>query len=344
MRVLQVGAGSMGTRRLRDLSGRDGIEVVVLDGRPDRREAAAQRFGVRPVADLDEALATRPDVFVISTPPDRHADYVRLALDTGRHFFCEADIWAHDLAEVERGADRHGIVAAPSCTLYFHPFVQELARAVREELGTLHAYGYLLSVDGRGWHPGEGTEYYARHRATAPAREMVPFELIALRHVFGEAVTVAGRVTRRGTVDTSGPEPGEDCWSLQMELAGGATGQLTVVMAPPQPVRQGWAVGDRGFLRFDLLAGTLERALPDLGDPYTRTICDWQAAYEPMYHSEMSRFLAAIRGEQPWPYPPRASAVVCGTLAAAELSMLTGRVEPVDPARQPAPMPDGYQW
>ena len=69
--------------------------------------------------------------------------------------------------------------------------------------------------------------------------------------------------------------------------------------------------------------------MPELGDPYTRTICDWQAAYEPMYHSEMSRFLAAVRGEQPWPYPPRASAVVCGTLAAAELSMLSGRVEPV---------------
>ena len=124
-----------------------------------------------------------------------------------------------------------------------------------------------------------------------------------------------------------------------MELASGATGQLTVVMASPQTARQGWAIGDRGFIRYDLLTGTLERALPHLGDGYSRVLCDWQEEYEPMYAKEISAFLAAVRGEAAWPYSYDSAAVVCGTLAAAELSMLTGRTETVDPDRQPAALP-----
>ena len=138
MRILQIGAGSMGTRRLRDLRACAGVEVTLFDQRADRRAAAASRFGVATTASLDEAMATEPDALVISTPPDQHTDYVRLALDTGRHFFCEADIWAFDPRVVAAANARRpagGLVAAPSCTLYFHPFVQELRRVVGEELG-----------------------------------------------------------------------------------------------------------------------------------------------------------------------------------------------------------------
>ena len=105
---------------------------------------------------------------------------------------------------------------------------------VREELGPLHAFGYFLSVDGPRWHPGEGDEYYARHRATAPAREMVAFELIALDYIFGGPTNVAGYVSRRGALEMQS----EDTWSLQMELESGAVGQLTVAMACPQTARQ----------------------------------------------------------------------------------------------------------
>jgi predicted dehydrogenase len=323
MRILQIGAGSMGSRRLRDLRRQDGVELTLFDGRADRRIAAAGRFGVPAVTSLRDGLAGSPDALIISTPPDQHADYIRVARESGLHYFCEADIWAFHPTAAAPGA-----VAAPSCSLYFHPFVQELHRVVAEELGTLHAYGYLLSVDAPGWHPGEGAEYYARHEATSPAREMVPFELIALEHIFGEPVAVSGRVVRRGRLDLPGP----DSYSLQMELACGATGQLTVVMASPGTARQGWAVGDRGAIRFDLLAGTLEM------DNSARFVCDWVRETEPMYAREISAFLAAVRGEARWPYPGEKASVVCGTLAAAERSMHSGRAERVDPARQPAEM------
>lgn len=341
MRILQIGAGSMGTRRMRDLSGAsfrgDPVEVALWDGRQDRREAAARRFGVATFEALDDGLAWGPDAVVVSTPPDQHAELVRMAVETGRHVFSEADIWAADpaVADLARSA---GVVAAPSATLLFQPVVREVARVVRDELGGVHSFGYVLSVNEPEWHPGEGSEYYARHRATAPAREMTAFELIALQGLVGHATSVSGAVGRRGLL----PHEGEDTYCLQYRTTSGAVGQLTVLMAPPQVVRRGWIAGDAGFVSFDLLAGTVTRQFGSAGAQDERIICDWAATLESVYLDEITAFLDAVAGTADWPYSLHDSALVCATLAAAERSAVTGRAEPVRTDRPPAALPDGY--
>jgi predicted dehydrogenase len=342
MRILQIGGGSMGTRRMRDLHGRrfdsDVIEVALLDGRADRREGATSRFGLTTFDTMAAALAFEPDAFVISTPPDRHTELVQLALDTGRHVFCEADIWPFDPDVVETATRRTGLVAAPSATLLFHPVIREVARIVADELGPLHAFGYVLSVDAPSWHPGEGPEYYARHRATAPAREMTAFELIALQSLFGAAGTVSGIVQRRGGLDIAG----EDSYSLQYRTTTGVAGHLTVLMAAPQVARRGWAAGDNGIVFFDLLSGVVERQLPGIDRSDSFKVCDWAATLESVYLDEITTFIDTIRGEKVWPFTYRDSAAVCATLAAAELSSLTGQTESVRPDLVPAPLPDCY--
>jgi predicted dehydrogenase len=338
MRVLQVGGGSMGTRRMRDLQSRPDVELMLLDRREDRRDAARERFGVRGVASLEEALAFDPDAFVISTPPDLHAELVDVALDAGLHFFCEADIWPHDAARVEAISARTRLVAAPSATLLFQPLVREVARIVEDELGRVHSAGYVLSVDAPSWHPDEGPEYYARHRGTAPAREMVAFELIALQRLFGAPTEVSGRVIRRGKLALDS----EDTFSLQYVTRTGAVVQLTVLMACPQTTRHGWVAGDHGIVRFDLLAGTVQRELPAIGTNDVRKISDWAGTLEAVYHEEITTFLDVIGGRAIWPYSYRDSSVVCGALAAAELSMLTGISQSVRSTLRPARVPDAY--
>ena len=327
----------MGTRRMRDLSAYPDLDIRLCDRRPDRQRMAAERFGVSLAASAEDGFAWDPDVVIVSTPPDEHATFVDLSLKHGKHFFSEADIWPFDYRRVEQVEKEKRIVAAPSCTLYFSSIVREVRRVVREELGPVHAFGYFLSVDGPRWHPGEGDEYYARHRSTAPAREMVAFELIALDYIFGVPTHVAGYVSRRGALEMQS----EDTWSLQMQLESGAVGQLTVAMACPQTARRGWAAGDHGYITFDLSGGSVERALPGRATE-TRIICDWAAELESVYAEEIATFVAAVQGDCSWPYSYRKSSLVCGSLAAAELSALTGRVEPVSPDRLPAELPDAY--
>ena len=70
--------------------------------------------------------------------------------------------------------------------------------------------------------------------------------------------------------------------------------------------------------------------------------CDWAACLENVYLDEISTFIAAIDGSARWPYSYGESALVCGTLAAAELSMMTGTIERVRADLVPAPVPDAY--
>lgn len=57
------------------------LELVVT-GSPERA-AAAERVGARAVATLDEALAARPDLVVVATPPASHLPAARAALEAG---------------------------------------------------------------------------------------------------------------------------------------------------------------------------------------------------------------------------------------------------------------------
>jgi predicted dehydrogenase len=327
-KVLQIGAGSMGTRRMRDLLSRGDIEMILLESREDRRERAKQRFQIECFSSLDEALNWGPDMVVISTPPHIHDPYIEMALQQGLHFFCEADIWTYDHNKIESISAMKKIIAAPSCTFYFLPIMHEIKRIIQEELGCLHAYSMCLSVDAPNWHPEEGIEYYARNRDTSAGREMVPFELIGLDYLFGEPVKTMGTVTQRGDLNS------EDTWCLQLVLDNGATGQLCVLAASPQGVRKGWAVGANGFVEFDLQSGVISRRLPALGIEDTRHFDSFNLL-ESVYSQEINTFVAAVRNEATWPFNYRKSSIMTGTLAAAEKSSVTGCIERIDPAVMP---------
>jgi predicted dehydrogenase len=316
LRVLQIGAGSMGQRRLRDLKDRDDIELALFELRADRRQRASSvNSKLVTFANLDEALGWKPNALSISTPPQSHDEYVHLALERGVHHFCEANIWTMNPEPVQQASQRKSVVSAPSSSLYFLPAVQELARIVREELGGLHGYQMALNTYMPDWHPSEGIEYYARNRNTSAGREMVPFELLWLDHVFGLPQEVSGLVTRGGTL----PGIVEDTWSLQMRLEGGGSGQLMVLMGCPGALRQGWCFGEAGQVFFDLFSGEIRREYRK-GPNDSRNFGVMKDVLEGSYHREINTFIDAILGRGCWPQSYHASAWATATLAAAESS------------------------
>lgn len=331
LRILQIGAGSMGTRRLRDLPSAANVQTALLDARADRRKRAADRFGIPTFDTLERALEWKPHALSISTPPDRHESFVNLALERGLHHFCEANIWTPDVANIERKAAEKRVVCAPSNSLCFLPIFKELRAIVQNELGRLQAWQMALNTYMPGWHPDEGLEYYARHRNTAAGREMVPFELLFLHEVFGRPAHVQGTVAQNSSL--AGVK--EATWSLQLQLENGATGQLTVLMGSPAVLRQGWCFGDAGQAHFDLVSGEILCQFQGKADRRVQCGATSQVLEE-AYRQEMLAYVRAIRAEEPWPFPYRATTLSTAALAAAERSNEHGRREPVDASRQPA--------
>ncbi|MBF0562099.1 MAG: Gfo/Idh/MocA family oxidoreductase, partial [Alphaproteobacteria bacterium] len=91
MKFLVVGLGSMGKRRIRNLTHLKAGTLAGFDLRADRREEVKVLHGLAVYDDLEKAFAEfNPDALVTSTPPDKHLPIARMALERGKHVFCEA--------------------------------------------------------------------------------------------------------------------------------------------------------------------------------------------------------------------------------------------------------------
>lgn len=325
----------MGTRRLRDMRQRQGLTLAVLDEREDRRRRAEERFGIVSFSRIEDALAWGPAALVISTPPGTKGGYIHLALEHGLHHFTEADIWGYDAAEVERVSREKKLVSAPSTCLRHLPVVRALGAAVRRELGSVLAYQFILSTYMPSWHPNEGLEYYSRHRNTAPAREMVTFELNWLDSIFGSAAEVSGRFEKHGNL----PGEMEDTWCLSMRLRNGGVGQLTVTMACPGDFRQGRCFGTNGMITWDIYSGDLSVQTASMPGPRSENFGAVGAVVEAMYGEEIGGFIDAIEGKKAWPHEPAQNQQATATLAAAEQSFITRQWVVVDPNAEPPVAP-----
>jgi predicted dehydrogenase len=327
-RILQLGCGSMGSRRMRDLSRRPDVEVRAFDGRPDRRQSAESRFGVKTFPTMDAALAWEPEAFVISTPPGTKGPLVDLAFERGIHHFVEADIWSYGAAD--RVGRHTNLVCAPSLTFSFLPVFKALVDAVPSTIGPLLGYQFTLAGDMNGWHPGEGTEYYGRHRDTAPAREMVPFEIAWLVRLFGRARRVTGGFNQYN------PRPGsfEDTWSMLMQLENGGTGQVTVTMGCPHDFRRGWAFGANGTVVWDINRGEIVlRGADGLEKVQQHGLLG--QLIEPTYALEIGAFVDAIQGKAAWTHSYEEYQHGLATLAAAETAARAELWTNVQPSQEP---------
>jgi predicted dehydrogenase len=91
-RIAVVGLGNAGqTLHLPALAGISSASVVGgCDLDAGRRDAAAMRWKIPVFSDFDDMLGrTSPEVVVIGTPPDSHADYCLRSLAAGAHVICE---------------------------------------------------------------------------------------------------------------------------------------------------------------------------------------------------------------------------------------------------------------
>jgi len=220
MRVLVIGLGSMGKRRIRCLKNLSVEQVAGFDLRADRRQEVSVKYGIRCYDDFKEAIRDfSPDAFIISVPPDIHQIYIKAAIEMKKHFFVEASVVNDGMNEAITALRNTGIVAAPSATMYFHPAVQLVDSIVKSgELGKLsnillHSGQYLPD-----WHTYESvSDYYVSRRATGGGREIVPFELSWFVRVFGWPRKIAANF--RKTIEILGAEYIDDTYNILLDYS-----------------------------------------------------------------------------------------------------------------------------
>src|SRR5437899_355914 len=100
MKFLVVGLGSMGKRRIRNLKQLGHTDVIGFDTRGDRCKEANEKYQISAFTDISNALKENPNAMVISTTPDLHMKYAKVAIKNKVHFFTEASVVQDDMEEI----------------------------------------------------------------------------------------------------------------------------------------------------------------------------------------------------------------------------------------------------
>jgi predicted dehydrogenase len=187
MNALQIGLGSMGKRRIRNLLAVGINDITGFDKRDDRRKEAEEKYQIRTTSEITDDLLSGSDIWIVSTPPDRHLEYIKLAVTHGKPVFVEASVIKDGLEDLSKNAKDAGVLIAPSCTFRFHPGVKTIKEIVKSgKYGKLCNFIYIMGQYLPDWHPWEDIkDFYVSKRETSASREMVPFELTWLLDVTG---------------------------------------------------------------------------------------------------------------------------------------------------------------
>ena len=146
IRLAVVGCGGFGLYALQQFAQVPGVKLTGMAG--THREAAlaaARRFGIPDIEDVDKLLARADvDLIYIATPPFLHFPQALAALEAGKHVICEKPLamtveQADTLIDVARKNDR---VLVANLMQRYNPLYEAVERLIQSQaLGNLlHGY------------------------------------------------------------------------------------------------------------------------------------------------------------------------------------------------------------
>lgn len=305
MKFLIIGLGSMGKRRIRNLQALSAGEIIGFDKREERRKEAESKYGIKTIGDFQEAIKESPDALIISTPPDIHNEYIRLAIENKKPAFVEASVVLGDLEELNERAKKENVFIAPSCTFRFHAAIVKIKKIIEEgKYGKVTNFTYYLGQYLPDWHPSEDIKnFYVGKKETGGAREMVCFELTWLVDLLGfpkKAIGFFGKTMDLG-VDI------DDTYAISLDF-GDKYGSLLVDVVSRYAIRTLLLNMEKGQIawRWDEDSIKVYDAETKRWDDYFYKKGEAAEGYnvnivEDMYIDEMRSFIGAVEGKGSFP-------------------------------------------
>lgn len=246
----------MGKRRIRNLLKLGYKQIIGFDPREDRRKEVFKKYHMQTVSNLEEAFAINPDVMIISTPPDLHFKYAKIAIKKNINFFTEVNLFSNEIREIVKKIENKLIVGVPSSTMIYHPVTKKLKKILDQKtigkiLTVYHHFGHYLP----NWHPWEDyRNFYVSKRETGGAREIIPFELVWLTYLFSEIKSVYGNINKISALDNNI----DDIYQIMIEFKNGIQCILVVDVISQPSFSETKIIGERGSIICDFNKGTIQ--------------------------------------------------------------------------------------
>lgn len=315
MRIVIIGLGSMGKRRMRLLhqiavNEQLDIELFGTDGREDRRkeamhQAAELGFDISTYDSLADVVESNDkiDAAVISTSPLSHAAIIKECLGYGLNVFTELNLVTDGYDENMALASDKGLKLFLSSTPICRDEMRYITSKVADVMGKLH-YTYHVGQYLADWHPWESyKDFFIGNKRTNGCREILAVELPWMVNAFGEIESVqviSDKKISNLDIDFN------DCYSVLIRHVSGHTGVFTVDVVARPPVRDLKIIGEEFYISWngspeglrEYVGSKEELKAVDLYEHIEHRAGYNSTIVENMYVTELLDFLAVIKGDK----------------------------------------------
>jgi len=190
MKVVVIGLGSMGRRRIRLMQTlAESPEIVGIDLSAERREQAEKETGVATAANLQASVAAvHPDAALVCTSPISHGAIVMQCLELGLNVFTEINLLSDWYEKAMALAKQKGLKLFISSTFLYRKEIEYIQNAVKgEAVDYIYHSGQYLPD----WHPWESYKnFFVSDKRTNACREILAIEFPWIVRAFGEIASV----------------------------------------------------------------------------------------------------------------------------------------------------------
>lgn len=302
MKIIVIGLGSMGRRRIRLLKQyNSSFYIIGVDAKEKRRKQAENELGIETDDSIKNVIKKGTvDCAFICTSPLSHASIVTECLQNGMNVFTELNLVSDGYYENISLAKEKGKALFISSTLMYRREIQWIKQQVMEQSLPV-SYQYHVGNYLPDWHPWESyRDFFVGQKKTNGCREFMALEFPWLLDVFGEVKEYYAT-----SVSTTGLELDyPDTVQLLLMHKNGNHGMLQIDVASRNPVRDFKCSGENIYITWNGTPETLQEydighkeleniqlydRAEHLGD-YNKTII------EDAYYEEIVNFMDVMAG------------------------------------------------
>jgi len=329
LKILVVGLGSMGKRRIRNLVHLGYSDILGYDIQKTRRDESEQKYRIKTFEKIEDALDYNPKAMIISTPPDLHLKYANLAIKNNIDFFMELNHSSSHVKQIINKIKGKKIIAAPSCTMRYHPVVLELEKLLnKKKIGKILQIHHYNGQNLKSWHPWENyKKFFVSKKETGGAKELVPFELNWLIHLFSKIESVSANVEKISDLDVDI----DDIYQIHAQFKNGIVGNLVFDVISNPSFRETKLIGSKGVILCDFKKGIIQINTGKKWKIKKTKMGMTAPGYigntpsETVYEEEIKNFLLAVKRKQKYPFSLNQDLQILKVLDAIELSSKKGK-------------------
>ena len=309
MRIVVIGLGSMGKRRLRILCKmKPDFEFLGIDAREERRIEAkelAKELGCRfktymAISDLPDDIEVA--AAIISASPLSHKAIIQECLTKGWNIFTELNLVSDGYDENMETAQKKKLLLYLSSTPMFRNEIKFITKRVKMTEGILN-YVYHVGQYLPDWHPWESyKDFFIGTKRTNGCREILAVELPWIVRCFGEIDSVKAVSLRQTNLEIDF----QDCYNILITHRNGHKGVIIADVVCRTAVRHFEVYGEQLYLSWNGSTDGLNEY--DINTGKTQTIdlyslVERQEGYNPLiienaYEAELMDFFEALAGRK----------------------------------------------